>query len=207
MSNGGNRNLNTPTEAEKSLAVALIAVAATVFAGLLALWPGMLSALNHAGVLLFSIIGVAILGFLAVSMFFGGRGYVHGPKNADWRDRFNLQAVFGAIAVVLILVLASIIFATIEPSPNEKFAAKQTALETRLSDIKTNVDTIARDVGSLTNGVADLKNKGDAAEKSIAVLDRASSDYSNKLGEIDRSLKLLLDRVQKLENNANQTKP
>jgi hypothetical protein len=199
MSNG-HRDLNKSNETERTISVALIGLAGAVFAGLLALWPGMLASLNHTGVLFSSVVGIAILTFLAVSMIFGGRGCAYGPKYTGWRNRFNFQAVFGGIAILLILVLAGIIFATAEPSPNEKFAAKQTAFETRLTDVKTNADTISREI-------IDLKNRLDAVEKSIAVLDRTSSNYSNKLSEIDGSLKSLSERVEKVENNTTQVKP
>jgi outer membrane murein-binding lipoprotein Lpp len=210
MSNG--RDLNTPNETEKALSIALIGLAGVLFAGLMALWPGLLSSLSHAGLLYSNIAVILILACLGISMFFGGRGYAYGPKHAGWMDRFNLQAFFGAIAIALILVLAAIMFATTEPSPSEKLTAKQTEIETRVSQLAKTVEGISNDLSDLKKKVdaadlSDPKKRLDAAEKSLSGLDRATSGYSTKTNEIDNSLKSLADRVEKLELNANQAKP
>jgi outer membrane murein-binding lipoprotein Lpp len=196
----GAGDLDTATETEKALSVALIALAGAIFAGLLALWPSMLAGLSHNGLLYSSIDGILILALLGVSIVFGGRGYAYGPKRAGWMDRFNIQAVLGAIAIFLILILAGIIFLTTEPSPNDKFGAKQTELETRVMQLLTKVDGVSRDL-------SEIKTKLDAAEKSLGNLDRSSSAYSTKFNEIEAGIKSLSDRVLKLEKNSNQSNP
>ena len=127
MSNGG-RDLNVASETEKSLAVALIGLAGAVFGGLIAALPSVVSSLNDSGAELAIIVSVAILVLLVVSMIFGGRGYAYGPGRVDLGDRFNLQALFGAIALCLLLVLAVVIYLTVEPSPNKKIIALELTL-------------------------------------------------------------------------------
>jgi methyl-accepting chemotaxis protein len=214
----GSRDLNRATEQEKTLAIALIALAGPIFAGLFALWPGTLSNLNHTGVRWANILVILVLVALAASMTLGGRGFAYGPKRADWGDRFNLQAVFGAAEIFLILVLGVVIFMTNEPSPNEKFAAKQTELETHFKDLGDKVDKnqaelaakindLSTKVSAVSNDLSDLKNRLDGVQKKLGDLDRSSADHSNKLHEIDDSIKSLSSRVDQLEKNASQSKP
>jgi hypothetical protein len=208
------KDLNHATESEKMLAVALIGLAGAIFAGLLSVVINISSGLIDSGAWYAIVVSVVIFVLLGLSIVLGGRGCVYGPGRDDWRDRFNLQAIFGAISIILIVVLAFIIRATTEPSATEKFAAKQTELETRLVDVKKDVDAVSRDIASLKNDVAglknglvDLTNKEGANEKSLINLDRASTNYSSKLSEIDNSLKSLSDRTEKLEQGTSQVKP
>jgi hypothetical protein len=193
MSNGGPRDLHHATESEKVLATALVALAGAILAGLLAALPAMLAGLNESGARCATIISALILALLGLSIVVGGRGYAYGPGRDGWSDRFNLQAVFGAMSLILILVLAGVIYATTEPSAGEKLAAKQTELETRFVDVKKDVDAISRDVATLNNDLAGLKN--------------GAVDLPNRLRKIDDSLKSLSDRTEKLEQPANQVKP
>ncbi len=187
-------DLNAATESEKSLAIALIALAGVVFAAIVAAWIGMLPALSHTGFLFSDITVVLILACLFFSMLFGGRGFAYGPKRPGGLDRFNLQAIFGIIAIALIPVLAVIILVTTEPSPIEKLGTRQAAVEASVSQLTKAVDGISHDL-------SDLKNKLDSLEKSVSNLDRASTGYSNKAKEIDGDLKSLSGRIDKLEAN------
>lgn len=193
MPNGGAGDLHHATESEKVLATALIALAGAIFAGLLAALPALLAGVNESGARYATVISALILALLGLSIVVGGRGYAYGPGRDGWSDRFNLQAVFGAMSLIMILVLAGVIYATTEPPASEKFAAKQTELETHLTDVKKEVDTISRDVATLKNDVAGLKN--------------GAVDLSNRLSKIDDSLKSLSGRTEKLEGSASQAKP
>src|SRR5580700_3717671 len=113
------RDLNTATEPEKALALALIALAGVIFGGLISALPSIVSSLSDNGARLATLVSVAALILLAISMALGGRGIAYGPGRG-WGERFNLQALFGAVALLLMLALAGVIFLTAEPSPNKK---------------------------------------------------------------------------------------
>lgn len=211
------RDLNRPTEQEKTLAIALIALAGAVFASVFALWPGTLSNLSLTGRHWTNIIVILVLVALATSIIFGGWGFAYGPRRADWGGRFNLQAIFGAAAIFLILVLGIVIFMTREASPNEKFAAKQTELETHLKDLSDKVDKsqaaeikdLSTKVGAVSNDISDLKTALDAAQKRLGDLDQSSADHSNKLHAIDDSMKSFSDlptRVSTISNDVSDLK-
>ncbi len=190
MSNGI-RNLDEPTESEKAMATALITVAGAIFAGvfvLLAMFPGLSSTGQRWANIVIGLILIA----LAVSMFFGGRGFMYGPKRLDWLDRFNLQTAFGVLAVVLIIILAGIIFLTTEPSQSEKLVAGQTALETRVKDLTEKLDNMQKDlavqfsgisnkVGVISNDISDLKSKADVTQKKLDDLSQITTNHSNNL--------------------------
>jgi methyl-accepting chemotaxis protein len=194
----------------------LIALAGAIFAGVCALWvlfPG----LSGAGQRWANIVAGLILIALIVSIVFGGRGFMYGPKRPGWLDRFNLQAAFGVAAIILIIVLVGIMHFTSEPSQNEKVAAAQTALETRVKDLTEKIDNMQKDLavqlngistksGVVSNDVSDLKNKADAVQKNLDELNRMSTDNADALRQIGNDLKSLSGRVDQLEKNASQTK-
>lgn len=182
MTNGA-RNLNAATESEKTLAVALIGLAGAVFAGLLAALNGLLAGLSHNGAVWATVDGILILALLAYSMIIGGRGYAYGPGRADWRDRFNLQAISGALALGLVLVLAAIVYVTAEPSPNEKFAG--------------DIASLKSDLTALKNELGSLRDKDGAFETSVG----------GTLSDVGKSLQSLSQRIEKLEAGAKQPKP
>lgn len=182
MTNGG-RNLNVATETEKSLATALIGLAGAVFAGVLALFAtGPLSGLTHTGSRLATIAGLLVFVLLLLSMIWGGREIVLGPGRRGFRDRFNLQACSGAAAILLIMVLGLIVFATMEPSPNDKLKSD---VEAALRDITT----IKSDLATFKSEFAALKDKEGAFEASVG----------GKLSDIDKGLQSLSQRIGKLE--------
>ena len=207
MSNGEPRNLTRATELEKTLSATLIAVAAAITAGLFALWPGLLTGLSHAGAQAASIVIIFIIISLALSMFFGGRGYAYGPKKAGFTDRFNLQAVLGTVGIFLIVVVEIITFATTEPSPNEKFAAKLTELESKVADLAGKVDGNFHELPNIKSKLDDITNRLDAATKALDGLTRASADQSNKLNEGLTDIKSLSTRLDQIEKSATPSKP
>jgi hypothetical protein len=214
MTNGG-PDLNVATEPQKALAVALIALTGAIFAGAV-VFLTLLSGLTHNGAFYATVIGNAIFVFLGLSMLFGGRGYAYGPKRSDFWNRFNLQAVFGAIALVLFIALVWTIYATMDPSPNEKLAAKETELETRVTDVKSGLDTMSHDAAILRSDAAVLKrelaelgDKMNGAGASLAVIKDKEGAFEASVGGelsyIDKSIQSLSQRIEKLE--AAPTKP
>lgn len=185
------QDLNKATETEKSLSVALITAGAGIFAGACAFWFGAYPFLTHAGQVSSTIICCLILGALGLSFVFGGRGIVYGPGYADWRDNFNLQALTGALALVLFIALATIMIKTSERSANEKFDEKITELQTYMKTLERRIDGVSSDL-------SDLQRRSGSTEKTLADLDRLSSTQADKIREFDNSLKLLSQKVEKL---------
>jgi hypothetical protein len=192
-----NNGLTTATENERMLSLALIAVAATVGGGLFTLWRGLVAGLTSGGSLSANIVICVVFGLLGLSMFFGGRGVVWGPKHSGFKDRFNLQALTGALAIALIFLVGGIIVFTAEPSSNEKFADKLTVLDTR-------VNSLGKDIDGVANQVSELKSKLNGIETSLGKLDRSSADHTAKLNEADAGLKSLVQRIEKLEKDSNR---
>jgi hypothetical protein len=206
MNTSAARDLNKATETEKAVSIAVIGGAAAVFAGVVAAWPIIVPAVSHTGKFWSSVIIVLALICLAISMIFGGRGCVWGPKRADWLDRFNLQAVFGALAIILILGLGLIIFATIDPSPTEELAAKLGALDARVTEIGKRLDGIAGDLSAARSDLSTQQKAVTNLGKTVDNLTSDSSKQSQRLEQLEKALQPLSDRVQKLETSQPQPK-
>jgi hypothetical protein len=188
--------LTTSTKLDQYISGALIGVASVIGGAVLGSWPTMLSSVSHSGAVWASLIGAAAFLCLVISIFFGGRGLAYGPGSEGWNDRFNLQAVFGAVGVVFLLALGTVIFVTLEPSLSEKYNARLTAVETHVTDLTSKIDGASRDL-------IDVKTRLDAMDGTLKDVGRSSVADLTKLNELDATIKSLAEAIQRLEGASN----
>lgn len=175
MVNPKTDTLTEPTESERTLAVALIALAGTILVAIITLAVLILPNIVADGTTLVYLIAAAILFFLITSILYGGRGVAYGPGRKDFRDRFNLQAITGLIAVLLIFPFGYTIKIAEAPSDYDTLSEKVDILSQKMGGLESKVpeifqqnETAAEELRNLASEVASIKEEIDVLKKSSA---------------------------------------
>jgi len=176
MGNPRTEPLTEPTESERTLAVALIALAGTVLVGIITLAVLILPNIVADGTALVYWIAAAILFLLIVSMFFGGRGFSYGPGHKGFWDRFNLQATTGLVAVILIFPFGYAIKIAEAPSDYDSLADRVDALSLQIVTLESKISEASQLSKTTAEQVNDQASEIDRIDEKIDVLTEPTAE-------------------------------
>lgn len=137
MTNGTRATpLTESTESERALAVCLIALAGTIMTGISTVAIVSLPSMEPGSKLLSLSLAGAVIIAMTVSMLFGGRGIAYGPGRTGFRDRFNLQTVFGVLGIIGIIVFGFTVKLGEKATEYDVIAERLDKIEQRLETLE-----------------------------------------------------------------------
>lgn len=172
------------TSTQKSVSAALLALAGALFGAVLGALPTIFSLADETGDRIGFWTCTIILLLLTSSMIFGGRGYAYGPNRTGFRNRFNLQATSGLIAILLTAALGAVIYHYPAPEPETIVFERVSDLESRIEDMTEQLNlqqTEVQDNVVLLNELRDVVSSLQRINEELGGrLDQLENDSSNR---------------------------
>lgn len=173
------------TEVQIGIAHTLMNVAAAIFAVVFGIIAFVVPLVSDTGQALLYGLGALATILLTLSMIYGGRGIVLGPGSTTFRDRFNLQAVTGLVAIFALLGMISVSFLFPTASAEKPLAAQ-------VSDLRVSIERLEGQISTLESEKTRIDSKQQLAATDITAL-RAEvtslrTTLESALAEINRKL-------------------
>ncbi len=182
------RDLTQATEGEKAISNALIGLAATVLAAVIALWPVLLPALNEAGDVLAIVLFMVSCGLLMASIIFGGRGQSNGPRRIGWKGNFNLQALSGLLGVLILIGNSGVAIFLAEDTNGQDLKSVTEAIESGTSTIAGKLDQLNAQAAQGAKAQMAIEAAMMRLKDEMAAVSRQNADLASRLGVLESQI-------------------